>query len=390
MPFFRYEVQDKLGRSLRGVMSARDEAEVRRRLTSRGYTIVSVSSTDKRRPGRSAWGSVAPAAMGLFFRQLAALVRSGISPFAALADLGPRLSDGTLREAAASMCASADAGASLSSAMDRFGDLFPPHVVAAVRAGETGGFLEVVLNEVALEYEQQAAFRRALRLPLMLVVQAVAAMLIVQPVFPTLFPELNWAGYLRLVLLRNLPLAVALALIARWLLRRLAVKSALSMMDRWTLGMPVVGEFVRLRSQAAFLRTLRRLLAAGVAPIQSWETAVHVAPNAEIRRRLMDARDLMTEGIPLHRALSATGVFASDVEQMVATGVQSGQVVEMMDRVTEYMQRQLEEALERTRFWMLRLTYALYLMLAGLVLIVLVRGYFNAVLRFTEGWTDSP
>lgn len=388
MPLFRYEVTNVHGETLYGVMSAMDEAEVRSQLAARGYHVVAVYAKDARAPAvpRPARLHADAAARASFFRQMASLVRAGISPYAALEDLGGRLTQPALKQAALGMRDRVHAGQSLADAMAEYPTLFPIHVVATVRAGETGGFLEIALDEIGLEYEQEVAFYKGTWLPKALVVQEAFALALAQPLFPTLFPNNQLRTYLALVFLRNVPITVAVMLAVRWIWGRLHTPGMSDRRDRWTLKIPIFGDLSRQRSLAAFIRMLRRLYAAGLMPIHAWEGAANVVANSVLRERLTEARTLMEQGVPLHEAFRATGLFASEAEQLLATGVVSGQVVEMLDRVAEYYQRNVEQAVEQSRFWMFRLAFTLFLMISGAVLILLLKTYFDAVFNFTRDW----
>ncbi|MBM3494944.1 MAG: type II secretion system F family protein [Armatimonadetes bacterium] len=391
---FRYEVADSAGKTLTGAMSAPDEATVQSRLAQQGYRVVlfvppqgavQAASVTAAAPRRYR-GTVGPSDKALFFRQLASLIRSGISPFSALDDLGPRTVNPLIRQAAAEMCLKARMGQPISDAMDLYPGLFDPHIVATVRAGETGGFLEIALDEIALEAEQELAFYKGMWLPKVLVLQEVLALALVQPLFPTLFPDNEPLRFFGLVFLRNIPIAVALVLLVRWLWARLHAPDQAGRRDRWTLRIPVFGDLSRQRSLAAFIRMLRRLYGAGLMPINAWEGAAHVVPNVVLRAKLADARAMMQQGVPLHEAFRATGLFASEAEQLIATGMMSGEVVEMLDRVAEFYQNNVQRALESSRFWMYRLAFALFLATMGAALIIMARTYFQSVFDFTKDW----
>lgn len=396
VPLFRYEVTDKEGKTLLGAMDANDEQELRDRLAARGFEVTHVAQPDggqsvgnaapPRQARKRAPGAAGPADKALFFRQFASLARAGISPYGALEDLTNRLDNPALRSASADMRDSVHGGQTVSEAMLGHPRLFPAHVVATMHAGEVGGFLEIALDEIALEYEQEQAFYKGTWLPKSLVIQELFAIALAQPLFPNLFPNNEPALYLKLAFLRNVPIAIAILLAARWLWRKLHTPGMSDRRDRWTLGIPVFGDLSRQRSLAAFIRMLRRLYAAGLMPINAWEGAANVVPNGVLRRRLADAREMMQQGVPLHEAFRATGLFASEAEQLIATGVMAGEVIEMLDRIAEYYQNNVQRAIDSSRFWMFRLAISLFLALSGLVLILLMKTYFESLFKFTEGW----
>ncbi|MCC6731116.1 MAG: type II secretion system F family protein [Chthonomonadales bacterium] len=408
MAFWRYEATDARGKVVLGTMDAASEPEVRARLGQMGYQPVAISPSPSRgattkpangavisAPPRSVAASAAAGRGGasahelaVFFRQFASMARAGISVFQALDNLAPRIGSAPLRAAAADVAASARAGGRASDVMERYPRLFAPHVVAGVRAGETGGFLEIVLDEIALGYEQEEAFYKGLWLPRTLILQELLALAIAQPLFPTLFPNARFGEYLLLAFGRNVPILLALLLVGRWALARLKLPRYRAWRDAWVLRLPAFGDLVRQNALAAFVRMLRRLYNAGLGPAGAWEGAMSVAPNRVIRERLRASHDMVRSGVPLHEAFTATGLFASEAEQLLATGVVTGQVVEMLDRVAEYYQGNVDRAFGNARFWMYRIGISLFLAIGGVVIILMARTYFSAVFHFTDGWAD--
>jgi type IV pilus assembly protein PilC len=147
---------------------------------------------------------------------------------------------------------------------------------------------------------------------------------------------------------------------------------------------PVFGDLARQKALASFVRTLRKLFAAGLGPITAWEGAMHVAPNVVIREKLIEAYDMMQHGVALHDAFSATGLFANETEQLLATGVVSGQMVQMLDRVAEYYQDNVDRAYSSARFWMFRLASTMVIVLMGALVITLIISYFSSVFSFVD------
>jgi len=406
MSFFRYEAIDRTGKVVMGTMDAPSEAEVNARLTQMGYRPQTVMPAPKSfgaapssnrtlntqrstRTPPAEGGQATPGELALFFRQFASLVRAGITLYQALDNLAPRAGNPDLMQAAREMARAAHGGGPISDVMAKYPCLFAPHVVASVRAGELGGFLEIVLEEIAYDYEQEVAFYKGMWLPKALILQAPFALAITQPLFPTLFPAGDFPGYLKLVLLRNIPIVLALLLLGRFLYRRFQEPRYRERRDELALRLPVFGDLARQRSLASFVRMLRRLLAAGIGPIQAWEGAMNVAPNAVIRAKLVDACGLMRQNVPFHEAFTNTGLFANETEQLLATGVLSGQMVEMMDRVAEYYQNNVQRAFDNARFWMYRLGISLFIALSGVILIVMAYTYFNSLFSWVDQMFES-
>ncbi len=399
MSYYRYEAIDRNGKIVMGTMDAPDESMVNARLSQMGYRPQAVTAAPGgSRPANGAGGtktippggqappmgsakvgSAGAKDMALFFRQFAALVRSGIPLYQALDNLGPRTIQPALRQTSAEMAENVRSGARISDVMERYPQLYAPHVVASVRSGELGGFLEIVLDEIAHDYEQELAFYKGMWLPKAFVVQAFIAIAIAQPLFPTLFPNAEFGRYFFLAFVRNLPIALVLLLLLRLFLRRMQRPDKLRQRDAFALKVPVFGDLARQKALASFVRTLRRLFNAGLQPITAWEGAMNVASNTIIREKLSDSHEMMRKGMAVHDAFTATGLFANETEQLLATGVVSGQMVDMLDRVAEYYQNNVDRAFTHARFWMYRLGIIATIILTGVLLIMMMKTYFAGI-----------
>ena len=413
MSYYRYEAIDRAGKIVMGTMDAPTEAHVNARLSQMGYRPQAVTAAPSKRPvgsrqsavgsqprsvtqpstlnpQHSRMGGVSARQLAVYFRQFAALVRSGISLYQAMETLGPRAGHPALVQSSAEMATAARTGGRVSDIMERYPRVYADHVVASVRAGESGGFLDIILDEIALDYEQDVAFYKGFAVPRAVILQGFVAIAIGQPVFPTLFPgPSRWGEYFMLVFFRNVPILLGILGLAWWWFRRMQEPENRGKRDRLALRMPVFGDLARQKALASFVRTLRKLFAAGVGPITAWEGAMNVAPNSIIRAKLVEAYDMIENGVPLHDAFTATGLFANETEQLMATGVVSGQMVQMMDRVAEYYQDSVERAYSTARFWMFRIAGVTTIVLAGALMIVLVINYFSSVFNFADSFMQE-
>ena len=183
---------------------------------------------------------------------------------------------------------------------------------------------------------------------------------------------------------RNLPILAALWLGWAFAQKRMMRWDQRAWRDKMVLKLGPAGELERQRSLLAFLRMLRRLSAAGMMPDTAWEGAMNVAPNAEVRQRLNEAYLLIRGGMPLHEAFAQTGLFADQTEQMLATGVVSGQVVDALDSICAYYQQRVEQSVGATRYLMFRIGSVLTIVLTGVLLIVMMKLYFTSVFEFAD------
>jgi len=118
-------------------------------------------------------------------------------------------------------------------------------------------------------------------------------------------------------------------------------------LDRFKLRIPIVGELLRKSAIARFTRTLSTLLSSGVPAVRSLEITEKVVGNRIIADATEHVRVRIMEGTDIATPLKATGVFPSVVGYMVAVGEQSGQLEEMLDRIADAYDEEIEVVTER-------------------------------------------
>ena len=341
----------------------------------------------------SSLGGVKNSELLTFFQQFAALVKSGMTVYTALDNLAGRTANQNLAQTLREMAEAARQGSSISDVMAAYPRIYESHVVGMVRAGELGGFLDIVLGEIALTFEQNVALYKGSWIPKSLAAQAFFMIPIVQPFFGSLFSSMdfgaNMALYFKLVLFRNLPIAGLLFLGVVVASRMAQLPKYRTLRDTWALKLPPFGELQRQASLSAFVRMLRKLYHAGVSPVLAWEAAMQTASNVVIREKLGRAYGVMQNGGSLADAFSATGLFDNGIEQTVITGQMSGQVVESLDQAAQFYQDRVEEYAEKSRKAMQKLGRMAMIVFGGIALIMMMKSYFGGIFNLFGNFGDE-
>jgi type IV pilus assembly protein PilC len=347
-----------------------------------------VAATPGTGTGASTLGGVKTRDLMLFFRQFASLVNSGFTVYGALDSLAPRTHNANLAAVAKELGEAARSGRRISEVMAHYPRIFPDHVAGMVNAGETGGFLEIALQEIADGYDRNIALYRGAWVPKLMATQAFFLLFLMQPLFTSLFNQFDMTEgvklYFRLVLFRNLPIAFALYFAMLYVAKRAQLPQFRRKRDEIGLKMPAFGDLQRQVAIEAFLKMLSRLYHAGVSPIQAWEGAMNTASNVVIREKLASSYELMQRGASLSDAFTATGLFTDQVEQLVFTGQQSGQVVEMLDQATAYYREKADEAAGKSKFMMFRLGLLVLLIFGGATVAWLAHTYFAGIFHYVD------
>lgn len=433
MAVFRYEAVDRAGKVVRGAMNAANEQAVAQRLSTMGYALkaivpaaaavqpVNAAATRQTAPAAAQPGfpvSVQPVVslnqLARFYRQLAALVKSGIPVAQALDELNNNIGNKKLRRAAAGMRDRVQQGATLSSSMAQLPRLFPVHATGVIWSGEMGGFLDTALDEVAAEIEQETKENRYASIGWFIAKVSLVFFILSLPALDmkgllmeglsqgakihnqaTGIPSTDFipSGVTPKTMLQGMAMGYWLAFkrlcipsFIGWFVIAFAWKRLKRVppirraIDGMLLIVPVWGNLHRERSRARFLKTLYRLYAAGVAPAQSWAAASMSVRNSQLAAQLRsNENDLRQQNSSLEQAFTASRVFAADDTGMVATGVKSGSVPEMLERMSSYHTDSAEGARTLGRQISLHALLLPIIIATGWLLIKVVQGYFNFV-----------
>ncbi|MEM7516043.1 MAG: type II secretion system F family protein [Planctomycetota bacterium] len=386
MPIFEYKAFAPGGGTQSGVIDASSAREARTKLRRDNLLVSDIkdSKSGRRRRSKDSSGkggklsqmraaraaSAGPSAKDLEVvasatRQLSTMLASGIplteSLRAMIEQADSRKSETLFRE----LRESVSQGSSFADALQEQPGMFSELYVNMVRAGEATGNVDVVLSRLADYLQSQRALRRkvvsALTYPVMMVllgmlvvivlmtfvVPKITEMLIDQGQtlpLPTqilitisdLFKNWWWAGCLIIALIS-------------FGFERIYKRSEKGRMwiDKSLLRSPIFGDLLLKQAVARFTRTLSTLLRSGVPAVQSLEITETVVGNRVIAQATAHIRERIVEGADISTPLKATGVFPSVVGYMVAVGEQSGELEQMLDRIAESYDEEIEVATER-------------------------------------------
>ena len=364
---FRYRARDTAGRPRDGTVEGPDRRVVTQRLLDMGLTPVSIEeqvTTGLKReitlPGLGA--KVKLKDLAIFSRQFATMIGAGLTLLRSLNILIEQSRNAKLKEVIAKVAASVEGGKSLSEAMAEH-DTFPKLYVAMVRAGEAAGTLDEVLLRIADTLEKDVALRKkvksALTYPAVVLVLAVlltvVMLLFIVPTFVGMFKTLHGVLPLptRVLLLLSdfvrhwwfvlffVPTAVWQAY--KRARRRPAVRAQLDVVK---LKVPVLGTLYHDLAIARFTRNLGTLLRAGVPILLALEITADTVDNAVISRAVGDVRSAVREGESMAKPLANHPVFPPMVVQMVGVGEETGALDDMLSRVADFLDREVEATTE--------------------------------------------
>ncbi len=297
-------------------------------------------------------------------RQLAALVSANIPLVQALSTLIPHLSATALQRRLTQVKSDMLEGTSFSTALSRHPSAFPTVYVNMVRAGETSGTLDLVLNRLADILEKQRHIRNrvwtATIYPLFLSVTGLAILIflvaVVVPGMVQIFADMKQTLPLPTrVLIRtgdvvhNWGWLMGLAAVAGLVAFQRALKNEAfrNVLDRWLIRLPLIGGLQIELLTARITRTLGSLLSSGVPMLTAIDIVESVSGNYTFSNAMKGIRSKLEQGRPLAASLEESGIFPQLSIQMIRVGEQTGELERMLENVAAFFEGESEARIAR-------------------------------------------
>jgi len=299
----------------------------------------------------------------IFFRQLAVIIQSGV-PLAQGIEL---LSENTKNQKFASLqlqlATRISAGEELSICLKKYPKVFAPITVGLIEAGEAGGILDKVLDRIASLIEEQAKIKSqikgALTYPVIILVLALSVslglLIFIVPTFDKMFKdmgaELPSLTEFMLTLSRIVTsfeffiVTPILILILGFIFNKYyETRSGRFKVDSFVLRIPLFGSLI-LRSEVASLcDTLATLISSGIPLVDGIERCIAASSNERVKRCLNDCIQNVKEGKELSKSLDSYNVFPKLVKSMVKIGEETGRLGLMMENLSDFYKREVNEA----------------------------------------------
>ncbi|MEO8565412.1 MAG: type II secretion system F family protein [Betaproteobacteria bacterium] len=374
MALYKYRAVNAAGDVAAGELEAANESEIVDRLRDQGLMPMRVEAAIG---GRINGGAAAPKRRRLFAprrvtrdnllsitRELATLLRAGLPLDRALEVLIGLAPTPPVASLLQTIRDDVRGGKSLSQALDAHRAVFSRFYVNIVRAGEAGGALGTVLTRLAETMERTKDLRdsvqSALIYPTILIGVAVTSVMVllvfVVPQFQQTFSQAGKALPLptQIVILFGTALrkywwlAILIVVSLVWLIRRRLRKAEVRF--RWDgrlLRLPLLGDLLGKVEVARFSRTLATLLANGVTLLAGLAIVRETMTNSVLARALDGVITRLREGKGFGRPLVETGLYPKLATQMILVGEESGRLEEMLNRVADVYDREVQISIKR-------------------------------------------
>jgi type IV pilus assembly protein PilC len=360
---FVWEGTDKRGIKMKGEQSSKNANFLRAELRKQGITPTVVKVKPKPLFG-SAGKPVTPKEIAFFSRQLATMMKSGVPIVTSLEIIEGGQKNVRMKKLIEQIRYDIESGSSLSEAISKHPVQFDELYRNLVRAGESAGVLETVLDTIASYKEnietlkgkiKKALFYPAVVIAVALLVSAILLIFVV-PQFENVFKQFG----ADLPAFTKIIVAASRFMVSNWYIVFGAVFAAIfafmffkkrslafqHFLDRATLKLPVIGQIMHNSAIARFARTLAVTFKAGVPLVEALDTVAGATGNTVYEKAVHRVRDDVSVGYPLNMSMKQVNLFPHMVIQMTAIGEEAGALDAMLFKVAEYYEQEVNNAVD--------------------------------------------
>jgi MSHA biogenesis protein MshG len=369
MPTFKYKVRDKSGNPVVGTIDAPNSQMAGDQLYALGYLPVSIELAEE--TGAldlvelwERFQKVNPEEIVLFSQQLSTLYKAGLPLLTGMESIGQQVKNKKFRKILEEVRRQIEGGSTLHGAMAKYPEVFSPVYVNMVRAGETSGMLGEALDRFInlsdRELRTRQKVKEATRYPkivlLSLAVAFAVLVIFVIPRFAQVFAqfktplplptrimiEINnlFQTYWYLLLIAGIGIPILMR-------RYLRTEEGRTLWDRLKMKVPVFGPIFLRIALSRFAYTFVILNRSGIPIIQTLEITSTTVNSVTLSRSIQEIIRTVREGSGLSDAMKETKMFTPLVIQMVSVGESSGTLDQMLMRITEYYDVEVENSIKK-------------------------------------------
>ncbi len=365
MAIYGYVAVDSSGKEVKGSLEFDTEEKFRAELKKKGLTIISIAKQSVLTKDLSFDFGGKPTArdLSVFCRQFVSMFRAGVGILEAIRLLGDQTENKKLGKAVRDVQSNIEKGESLSDALENHPKVFPTLMITTIAAGEASGSLDIAFERMAIHFEKSAKtaslVKKAMVYPIVVAVVAVGVVVLmlttIIPMYADMFSQIGTElpGITKAVMAASdflvnfwfivIPVFIAIIWGIRYFVKTPAGQLTVG---RLAIKIPVLKNFTVKSASASMARTLSTLLAAGVPLIEAVDISSRTMSNVLFKKALLEAKEDIIRGIPLSTPIEACGLFPKMVSHMLRIGEESGATEEMLDKLAEYYEEEVEMATE--------------------------------------------
>lgn len=339
---------------------------------------------------------IAPAELVTFARQFSTMIDAGLSLTVSLRALAKQTEHPALKAVINDVRMDIEGGASLSESLQKHPQMFSGFFIALIKAGETGGLLNELLERLANHLEKQENLKRTVKSAFaypaivgtlaFLVVSFLV--IVIVPIFKNIYARMQLSlplPTLALIAASNfvkffwpllLLLIGGLIFSYKWINKNPVFRTRL---DTFKMNMPVFGKLTRKATVARFVRTFGDMFASGVPILESLRVADRVAANKVVSKVVQAMTDSVRKGGLISEALVGQDIFPAVVVQMIASGEESGRLDFLLQKAADGLDRDVDDTVKRLVVKIEPLMTFLMALLVGFIAVAIYLPIFDVI-----------
>jgi type IV pilus assembly protein PilC len=360
---FIWEGANRQGQRVKGELGGKNIRMVKADLRRQGIVPLKVRKKPKPLFGKRK-KKITSKEIAVFSRQLATMMSAGVPLVQAFEIIGRGHEKPAMQQLVLAIKADVESGGTLTQALKRHPRQFDELFCNLVHAGEQSGTLETLLDKIAIYKEKTEALKgkikKALFYPAAVIVVAfiITAILLifVIPQFQSLFQ--SFGADLPALTLFVLKLSAIFQekwwaifggigiIVSSFIQAKRRSQRVSYLFDKLLLKVPVIGVILNKAAIARYARTLSTMFAAGVPLVEAMTSVAGATGNAIYSEAILRIRDEIATGTQLQAAMRNSPLFPNMVIQMVAIGEESGSVDEMLAKIADFYEQEVDNAVD--------------------------------------------
>jgi len=362
MPIYLYTAKSRQGNAKSGEFEMVNKDVATAALRRQGFTDIKV----KRKPIEIKIGGdpkVTDKDISIFFRLLSTMINAGLPLVQCFELLRKGTDHKGLLKLLTSIQNELESGSPFGETLRKFPKEFDRLTCSLVEAGEKGGILDAILLRIC-EYKEKSLslkgkIKSAMVYPASILfisfIVTSVLMIFVVPVFAEMFSSFGaeLPGPTKVVmamsngfveywyLVFGTPIAIVMGIKAIY-----KTPSGQYQLDKLMLNLPAIGDVMRKGAVARFTRTFSTLSAAGVPILEAMDTVAETSGNVVIEKVIIGAKESISQGQSLSQPLEESGIFPIMVTQMIGIGEQTGAMEEMLGKIADFYEEEVDTAVD--------------------------------------------
>lgn len=365
MASFTYDGLNKQGQSVHGEVIADNTTQAMNRLRENGIIVTEMKEVAAKKKSSGGGKKITTEDIAVVCKQLAVMLSAGVPVTRALTTLSKQCANPRLGNIMEEIAKSVEGGMPLSDAFAQYPKVFSPLFIAMIASGEAGGIMEQALVSLAdmlqkeknLQKNIKSAYSYPRSVMIMAVVLLIAMLWFMVPLFKNMMKKgTEVEGISKVIFGVSDSLRedtgtwiLVAAIIGGVVFAFIKSPIAHKIWEANKLTMPMIGDFMTKMVVARFCRTFATLLAGGVTAVEALKSAGPTSGSEKLEKAVKEAIEDIEEGKSISVSLDKSGIFPPMLTGMVAIGEESGALPELLDKVAEFFEEDVENTSRNLR-----------------------------------------